>query len=159
MRCIVIYLVLLLASSSTVNCDYTNCSTDLKTLENALYEYDYNNYLALSKAFYPPGKEPSRLLRVNYIFGVDDEDCNVTYFRSIGGFLFIQPPQIFELTSLYFNFPDKSSTKVLKNITLKLPLECKALVYNTSTSGQCSCHHLDTNEDSYSILDTLTQQV
>ena len=150
-----ILLVLLLASSYLVNCDYTNCSTDLKVLENALYEYDYENYLTLSKAFYPPGKEPSRLLKVNYIFG---EDCNVTYYRSIGGFLFIQPPHIFELTSLYFNFPAKSSSEVPKIITLKMPMDCAGLV-NKYTSDMCSCHHHDNKEDSYSMLDTLTQQV
>ncbi len=151
--------ILLLLSASifyAVNCagtDYTNCSNDLRTLEKALYEPE--NYITLNKAFYPPGKYPSRLLREDYVLGDDEDNCTVTYYRSIGGFLLIQPPHIFQLTSLYFSSPAKSSTEVLKKITLHLPRECQPIV--PKSNGVCSCHH--DKADSYSLLDTLTQQV
>ena len=157
-----IILVLPLALLYAVNCgaDDTNCT--LKSLEKALYNNE--NSLNLRKAFYPPGKYPSRLLRVTYTFekmDEDDIDCSVTYYRSTGGFLFIQPPDIFRLTSLYFNFPEKSSYEAPKEVNLTLPYDCRGIVHNSSSTSSvyCSCHHHDQKEDGYFKLDTLTQQV
>ena len=74
--------------------------------------------------------------------------ASVTYVWSIGGFLFIEPPSVFQFLSLQFSYPANNLT----NITLTLPHQCRGLV-STANNDNCSCAN-DGN-----TLDILTQQV
>ena len=123
-------------------CDVNNC-TLLSELECALYTTD-SNVLRLNQAFFPPRKATSRFIRV--IYGFVDDNCTVDFFWAIGGFLLIQPPRIYELTSLFFSYPANS----LENLTITLPQVCKHLV------GEDSCSCIDTQNNN---LDIFTQQV
>ena len=129
---------------------FEDCGTQLSVLETALYETG-DNLLQLNRVFYPPSMRTSRFIRVTYIFNETggDDGCNVTYIWAIGGFLFFQPPTLFQLTSLFFNYPNNN----LSDIYLKLPHECRALVQPNASTSVCSCSH-DTES-----LDILTQQV
>ena len=128
-----------------------NDCTHLSELESALYSTD-SNTRHLNEAFFPPRQTTSRYIMVNYNFTTEDgfydesDMCNVTYVWSIGGFLFIEPPSIFQFLSLLFSFPANNLT----DITLTLPYQCRGLV---NTTGNCSCLIEG------SVLDILTQQV
>lgn len=128
-----------------VNCEnYTNCSTDIAVLERALFRSD--NIAELNRIFYPPREASTRFIFVNYEF--EHVNCTVTYIWAIGGFLLMQPPKIFRLTSLYFSTPANE----LIDLKLKLPQDCWDLVRNSDSN--CSCVLSDS-----SILDIVTQQV
>lgn len=75
----------------------------------------------------------------------DINKCNVTYIWAVGGFLLVQPPKIFQLTSLYFSTPANNLT----DLVIKLPEDCLPLL-----GDSCSCD----NEDD-TLLDIMTQQV
>lgn len=71
------------------------------------------------------------------IYKFDEEgggykDCNVTYIWAVGGFLLVQPPSIFQFSSLLFSTPANSLTEV----ELNLPYACRALINETMS---CSC--------------------
>lgn len=138
-------LSLLVCLLSTVNCinNFTNCDKDITVLERALYSPE--NIKQMNRIFYPPRETTSRFITVKYEF--EDTNCNVTYIWAIGGFLLMQPPKIFQLTSLYFSTPANELTDLL----IKLPNECWPLVH--SGGNDCTCSHED------NILDILTQQV
>jgi hypothetical protein len=121
---------------------FTDCATDVTVLEKALYKPD--NVLQLNKIFYPPREPPTRFIKVTYEF--EGTGCSVNYFWAVGGFLLVQPPKIFQLTSLYFSSPANKLT----NLTIKLPAECQPLVQGDN----CTCDHEDNT-----LLDILTQQV
>ena len=134
------------ANTSTTT-DFSDCATNLGTLERALYETE-GNLFELNRIFFPPSLLPTRFIRVEYTFGNDEnKNCNVTYIWAVGGALFLQPPTLFKLNSLYFYFPNNKLTK----LRLRLPLECITLI--SETDGMCSC----TNGSH--MLDILTQQV
>lgn len=126
--------------------NFTNCSTDMEALEFALYKYTPENLRQLNRIFYPPRRTPSRFVKVRYHFE-GSEHCKVTYIWAIGGFLLVQPPKIFQLTSLYFSTPANSLT----DLAIQLPRECLGLV---GGDDNCTCKH-----ENGKILDILTQQV
>jgi hypothetical protein len=125
---------------------FDDCATNLGTLEEALYESG-NNLYELNRVFYPPSEPTTRWIRVKYTFVDNDTDCNVTYIWAVGKFLFLQPPALFTLTSLFFYYPNNE----LVTLSLQLPIECIDLI--TGIDGECSCMN-----DSH-MLDILTQQV
>ena len=144
-----------LAASAT---NYSDCPNKLSVLEQILFEYD-NNELELNKAFFPPRQPTSRYIMVQYTFENFSEPnpCTVNYTWSVGGFLLIQPPSLFQFSSLLFSVPVND----VYSIELVLPNQCRPLVQNIS-SGKCSCSS-NTNSTSVSMkkvtLDILTQQV
>ena len=125
--------------------DYKECSTKKSVLLKALYSTSDNQY-ELERAFAPPkpGVTTSRYIKVIYSFADKDGhygDCNVKYTWAIGGFFLIQPPQIFELTSLLFSIPGSNRS----SITLELPYHCRGLINSTSNSSVtgdsvCTCY-------------------
>ena len=146
---VLLFLVCAFVTSSASDDNFTDCTRSLAILEKALYAGS-SNVFELHKAFVPPNSRPSRFTKVNYTFlnkeGVAD-NCSVTYIWAIGAFLFIQPPSLFRLTSLNFNYPNNN----LPPLNLTLPYECRALV---NVSGSCSC-----DGNNHALLNVLTQQV
>ncbi len=136
-------------------CNITENCALLKDLECALYTTD-SNERRLNQAFFPPRKATSRYIKVVYVFNVSEVDtvegdeCNVTYIWSIGGFLLIQPPSIFQLTSLMFSYP----TNNIDNITLYMPSPCHTVINTNTTGRSCSCANMENKN-----LDIMTQQV
>ncbi len=136
-------------------CNITENCALLKDLECALYTTD-SNERRLNQAFFPPRKATSRYIKVVYVFNVSEVDtvagdeCNVTYIWSIGGFLLIQPPSIFQLTSLMFSYP----TNTIDDITLYMPSPCHTVINTNTTGRNCSCANMENKN-----LDILTQQV
>ena len=123
--------------------DYANCDQDLDVLAKALYTPE--NKKELIRNFYPPRSSASRFIKVTYKF--NGTDCNVTYIWAIGGFLLMQPPKIFQFTSLFFS----TLANNLIDMVLELPRECFELVKGNDTN--CTC------ENDGNVLDILTQQV
>ncbi len=141
---------LILSLTAQLSANQENCTTRLSGLENALYS-DGRNQLSMESAFFPFTEQPSRFLKVVYNFtDGDDVDCIVTFFWSVGSFLFIQPPSIFSYTSLLFNYPSNS----VDNVTILLPNKCRPLVNNNNNKSRCSC---DTH--GITFLDMLTRHV
>ena len=140
-------IVALLTSTSTAN--FSNCHNDLGTLEVALFETG-SNLFELNRIFFPPSLLPTRFVRVEYSFmnpSNHQDDCNVTYIWAVGEVLFLQPPTLFKLNSLFFYYPNNNLT----TLHLQLPIECIPLI--NGTDGECTCRN-----DSH-MLDILTQQV
>ena len=141
--------ITVLTTAETNATDYSDCATNLFTLERALYETG-NNSFELNRIFFPPSLLPTRFVRVNYNFTSKDnetDNCDVTYIWAVGGALFLQPPTLFKFTSLFFYYPNNELTV----LSLKLPFECIQLI--TGMDETCNCSH-----DSH-MLDILTQQV
>ncbi len=128
------------------NDTFANCDQDITVLERALYIP--KNIQELKRVFYPPREPPSRFIKVTYKF--DGHNCSVTYIWAIGGFLLMQPPKIFQLTSLYFS----TSANNLTDLVIQLPSQCWPLVNINGTEDNCTCMSCD-----YNKLDILTQQV
>ena len=150
--CFTLLLVILQIAVSQESEDYKNCSTKRNILLKALFNTG-RNLFELDKVFFPPRSQTSRYIKVKYTFlndnGTDDGNCTVNYIWAIGGFLLVQPPTIFQFTSLYFSTPANK----LEDLTLQLPSACKGLVYN-ETFDNCSCASGNRH-----ALDRLTQQV
>ena len=130
---------------------YKDCATKLSTLEQALYKTGDNTF-QLNYIFYPPSQRTSRFIRVSYSFlneSGDADGCSISYIWAIGGFLFFQPPSLFQFNSLFFNYPNND----LSTLSLTLPFECRELIQVNASAGECSCLR-----DSLR-LDILTQQV
>ena len=152
-----LYNMLLLLSAALLTSvaaadNFSDCATQMSTLENALYQSG-DNIFQLNRIFYPPSMRTTRFITVTYTFldqlGEEGGDgCNVTYIWAVGGFLFFQPPSLFEFNSLFFNYPDNNLT----NVDLQLPHECRPLV-QLNDSDVCSC---TLNSER---LEILTQQV
>ena len=143
-------LISILVLISARNSSFEDCPTRLSVLETALYQTG-NNLLELNEIFYPPNKQTSRFIRVEYSFqneAGEMDNCNISYIWAIGGFLLIQPPTIFQFTSLFFNYPNND----LETLGLYLPYQCRPLI-NTSSSN-CKCLPGDTH-----MLNVMTQQV
>ena len=147
--CFTLLLLLLVTVSQA---QYEDCGTKRDVLLEALFKTG-TNLFKLDEIFFPPRTLTSRYIEVEYIFlndtGVDDGTCNVKYIWAIGGFLLVQPPKIFQLTSLLFS----TRANELEKLTLELPSACKELV-SSETSSECSC----AGENKHA-LDRLTQQV
>ena len=86
---------------------YADCVTNFETLEMALVKTDDNKY-ALQKAFYPPRKSTAAVyVNVTYTFLDEygnDTSCNSKWIWSSHSIYLIQPPPIFQFTSLFFSF-------------------------------------------------------
>ena len=119
---LVVVLVCLFAVKCSSQTDYSNCSTDISVLEKALFSS--KNMVQLNRIFYPPRESTTRFIIVKYEF--KDTDCEVRYIWAMGGFLLIQPPRIFRLTSLYFS---TLANNLIYIMNLTLPTECWPLVH------------------------------
>lgn len=149
--CVAILLASFITSLAAATSGYGDCGTKLSTLESALYETGDNLY-HLNSIFYPPSERTSRFIRVIYTFLNESghvDGCNISYIWAIGGFLFFQPPTLFQVNSLFFNYPNNKLTTLF----LKLPHECRPLIHANASHPKCSCLH-DSEK-----LDILTQQV
>ena len=148
-----LFAVVLVISGSSAQIsatNYSDCDANLGTLERALYETE-GNLFQLNAIFYPPSLLPTRFIKVNYTF-INEEDSSmpctdVTYIWAVGEILFLQPPTLFKLHSLFFYFPNNELTV----LNLKLPVECLPLI--EGIDHECTC-----SNDSM-MLDVLTQQV
>ncbi len=149
----IIILVLLSSLTTLSSANNEKCSTKFSELEKALYA-DERNLLNMENAFFPSLGQPSRFLKVQYIFTdeYDEDDCRVTFFWSVGSFLFLQPPSVFTYTSLLFNFP----SNMVENLTIVLPNTCRPLVINNNNnnSDYCTC-----DRERITFLDMLTRHV
>ena len=134
--------------NSTSTAEVGNCSSYYELLTNLYTTGD--NLFNLTKVFYPPRDQPPPFIHVTYTF--NDVDCSVDYLWAEGGFLLIQPPSIFQLTSLLFN-QEKGENDCLH---LTLPSVCRELVLNNNSN--CSCH-IGANNTRSKMLELLTQQV
>ena len=155
------FVSLIVAENNTAKCAVGNCAL-LTQLECALYTTDQNER-KLNQAFFPPRKSTTRYIRVNYDFKTDldpnddlynsylnvTQNCRVSYIWAVGGFLLIQPPSIFEWTSLIYSYPAND----IYELDLTLNISCTTLV-NVKEDGTCRCKGKDDNN-----LDILTQQV
>jgi len=144
-KTIIIFLIVYLLGIVQSDGSKINDCTLLTELECALYTTD-SNELRLNQAFFSPRESTSRYINVIYTFNNSEPLCEVKFIWAIGGFLLIQPPQVFQLTSLFFSNPANSQD----NLTITLPEECQSLV----GGDNCTCLG---NEDNN--LDILTQQV
>ena len=143
---IALYLVCLMCLRSVSTAD--ECNT-MKTIAQAVFSQEGND-LNMSQAFYTASQSSPSFLLVTYNFNDDIEmmsNCNVTYIWAQGGFLFIQPPSVFDLTSLQFF----QKTGVEK-LTLTLPYRCRHLVQD---QDGCTCVNLNSSL----LLKVFTQQV
>ena len=127
-------------------CNVGSCSL-LSELECALYTTG-SNELRLNQVFLPPRAATSRFINVSYTFvnGKNKILCRVDFLWAISGFLVIQPPSIFELTSLFFSY----QANKLEDLVITLPDVCQSHV----GGDNCSCLGKENNN-----LDILTQQV
>ena len=145
---VVLPLLLQLTSTSRDGESFEECASKRDVLLRALFTTG-SNLNELDRVFYPAGQQPSRFIQADYYFNnTGDDNCIVSYFWASGGFLLIQPPSIFQFTSLFFNYPANN----LDKIKLTLPQECAQLI-NVTEDGNCSCREED------SVLERLTQQV
>ena len=133
---------------------YHDCHTKKTVLLKALFETKENLY-ELDRIFIPERVSTSRYIKVKYTF-LDSDDvegnCSVTYIWAIGGFLLVQPPKVFQFTSLLFSTPANN----LEYLNLTLPYECRPLVNESMDGENCSCAG-DTRRNT--VLDRVTQQV
>ena len=140
--------VLFLCTASATR--YGDCDSNLSTLEQALFETG-NNLFELNRIFFPPSLLPTRFIRVDYTFVNENNEvdtcANVTHIWAVGAVLFLQPPTLFSLNSMFFYYPSND----LNTLSLQLPIECIGLI--NETDGLCSC------ETESFMLDILTQQV
>lgn len=135
---------------ATTKESFEECSTKRDVLLRALYQTG-NNLDELNRVFYPAEQLPAKFITVNYYFNnTGIGNCTVSYYWATGGFLLIQPPSIFQFSSLFFWFSD-NPTDDSQVITLTLPEECKELI--SVEDGNCSCN------PNHTTLERLTQQV
>ena len=114
---------------------YESCSSQFVNLERALFSKGQNLFY-LQTAFYPPEMQTSRFLNVIYKFpDIEGQGCSVSYFWSVGSFLFFQPPSVFKYSSLYFSTP----AKTVANVTIELPEVCQQLVFYDNVTKHCTC--------------------
>ena len=130
----------------TQDSKYAECGTKKSVLLQALFETG-DNMFQLGSVFFPARQSTSRYIQVNYFF--NGTNCNVTYYWALGAFLLVQPPTIFQFTSLLFSTPANNLT----NLNLTLPRECLSLVDYNEDNDSCKCISNDT------ILTRFTEQV
>ena len=136
----------LLLISTTTSSD-KSCKS-LSSLVEALYSTD-NNLFQLASVFYPLRRSPAIYVTVTYQF-VDEagtlDDCKINYIWASSSFLLVQPPHVFQWTSLLFYHQSANEDD---DIILTLPAACRDLV------PDCSCNNQ--NEDN--LLHFMTHQV
>ena len=128
--------------------NFSDCSTNFKTLERALYLTDNNRY-ALISAFYPARESTSLFVNVKYNFSTPENhqtELNIchNWLWTTGTFYLIQSPDVFLFTSLLFVHPENK----VRTLKLTLPSECGDLAY---TCGR--------NPNNVSMLEILTRRV
>ena len=151
--CASFIVLLMLLPIASGNREFDLCPNNMSVLEKALYNTGKNRY-QLYRIFFPPRELSYTYIKVNYVFlnndSTLDSNCTVSYIWSLG-FLLVQPPKVFQFTSLLFSYPAND----LKNeVNLTLPFECRPLVMKNNDESVCSCLGRDNNE-----LDILTQNV
>ncbi len=138
------------------NSSYSKCPNNFRVLEKALYETDGNMVNMLS-VFSPSRRTQPSFVRVHYAFKEENgavSNCTVPYLWVEGGFLFVQPPTIFQFSSLLFYYTGSRDVSEI-NLYLTLPFECRPLIVDLE-SGNCTCR----NKSSLSTpLEELTEQV
>ncbi len=151
--CICAYLA---SDDDASNGSYSRCPYSFRVLENALYETE-GNLLKMLAIFSPARKTQPSFVRVYYAFKEENgavSNCTVQYLWVEGGFLFVQPPKIFQFSSLLF-YLKGSRLKEEMNLYLILPFECRPRIKEFE-NGTCTCH--DKSNPS-SALEELTEQV
>ena len=142
------YCLLCILTTTSVSSSTTSCN-DLTSLVEALYSTD-DNLFRLAQVFYPLRQPPAIYVTVTYRFQNESEtgklDCSINYIWASSSFLLVQPPHVFQWTSLLFYHQSASEHS---NITLILPAACKHLAPN------CSCEYQ--GEDN--MLHFMTHQV
>ena len=140
------------ASSSS----YSRCPYSFLVLEKALYETE-GNMLKMLAIFSPARAASPSFVRVHYTFKEENgavSNCTVPYLWVEGGFLLVQPPTIFQFSSLLFYLKGSRSNDETE-LNLTLPYECRPWITKFE-NGTCTCY----NESSRSLaLDELTGQV
>ncbi len=142
---------------SNTNSSYSRCPNSFNVLERALYETE-GNMVKMLVIFSPARKTPPSLVRVHYAFKEENgaiSNCTVQYLWVEGGFLFVQPPTIFQLSSLLFYFKGFRHEDEF-NLYLTLPFECRPLIVEDE-DGICTCQ--ETNSSVSLPLEKLTEQV
>ena len=81
--------------------NFSDCSTNFRTLERALYQTD-NNRFALISAFYPARQSSSLFVNVKYNFSNPKNNQSIchNWLWTTGTFYLIQSPVVFLFTSL-----------------------------------------------------------
>ncbi len=139
------------------NGSYSRCPYSFRVLENALYETE-GNMVKMLDIFSPARKTSPSLVRVHYTFKEENgaiSNCTVQYLWVEGGFIFVQPPTIFQLSSLFFYFKGFRDDNEY-NLYLTLPFECRPLIM-LDENVTCTCQ--ETNSSLYLPLEKLTEQV
>ena len=138
----------LLSPENLNNKNFSDCSTNFKTLERALYLTDNNRY-ALISAFYPARESSTLFVNVKYDFSTPENHqtelsiCH-NWLWTTGTFYLIQSPDVLLFTSLLFVHPENK----VRTLKLTLPSECADLAY---TCGR--------NPNNVSMLEILTRRV
>ena len=124
------------------NNNVSDCSTNFRTLERALYQTD-NNRFALISAFYLARQSSSLFVNVKYNFSTPKNNQSIchNWLWTTGTFYLIQSPDVFLFTSLLFVHPENK----VRTLKLTLPSECADLAY---TCGR--------NPNNVSMLEILT---
>ncbi len=154
--CVCAYLA---SDDEASNSSYSKCPNNFRILEKALYETD-GNMLNMLAVLSPSRRTQPSFVRVHYAFKDESgtvpgiNNCTVQYLWVKGGFLFVQPPTIFQFSSLLFYFTgSRDDTEI--NLYLTLPFECRPLIVDLE-NGNCTCR----NKSSLSTpLEELTEQV
>ena len=137
---------------------YDDCATNFATLEKALIETKNNKY-KLIQAFYPNQKyDTIYVTDVEYHFlGKDENDSEIISSQWIwakSAFYLIQPPSVFQYTSLLFSYSVHEVDS--SPLSLYLPYKCRLTNLN-STEMNNTCHQNDNNINP--MLASLTQRV
>ena len=126
---------------SSTGTPYDDCTTNYATLEKALIETKDNKFKLL-QAFYPNEKYDTIYVKdVEYHFlGKDENDSEIiskTWIWAESAFYLIQPPSVFQYTSLLFSYSiDEVDNSPL---SLYLPYQCRLTNLNL-TAVNNTCH-------------------
>ena len=134
------------------NSSYSRCPYSFLVLEKALYETEGNMVKMLS--IFSPSHKRSAFVRVRYAFKQENgavSNCTVPYLWVEGGFLFVQPPTLFQFSSLLFYFRG-IDTEI--DLYLILPFECRPLIMEDE-NRTCTCQEINSSLP----LKMLTEQV
>ena len=131
------------------------CATNFMALEKALIN-TRNNRFELIKTFYPARSvKPVYVKQVIYMFlGNEENDStiNESWIWSNAAFYLIQPPSVFQYTSLFCSYYTGKGHVYKETLSLYLPYGCLNKDVNwTSINTTCSALN--------PMLDILTQRV
>ena len=128
-------LVILGTSCDVVSCtgNYSDCGTNYTTLERALLDTG-NNYYKLWATYYPPEKSPPLYIDITYNFkdqeGNGNTNDTISFISVAAAVFFMQPPNVFGLTSLFFGHTVHNRVVSLE---VTLPHECYVLINDTES--------------------------